>query len=48
VSEWLDLMLQEIARKQHEEREAQQEMQRRTMTDKDVEQKPAPEDAQSK
>jgi hypothetical protein len=48
VSEWLDLMLQEIARKQHEEHEAQQEMQRREMTDKNVEQKPAPRDAQSK
>lgn len=48
MSEWLDLMLQEIARKQREEREARQEIQRREMTDKDVEQKQAPPDVQSK
>ncbi len=29
MSEWLDLMLEEIARKRREEREAQQELERR-------------------
>lgn len=29
MSEWLDLMLEEIARKRREQREAQQELERR-------------------
>lgn len=38
MSEWLDLMLEEIARKQRESKEAQDELQRR----KDADQRPAP------
>lgn len=48
MSEWLDLMLQEIARKQREEHEARQEMQRRELKDKDAGKKQASTDAQSK
>ena len=48
MSEWLDLMQEEIARKQREDREARQEMQRRGTAGKDVEQKPTPRDVQSK
>lgn len=45
MSEWLDLMLDEIARKQREAKEAQDELQRR----KDANQGPAPaQPAQSK
>ena len=34
MSEWLDLMLEEIARKRREEREARQELERRASEDK--------------
>lgn len=42
MSEWLDLMLEEIARKQHEAEEARKELERRA-----EEESPA-QDAQSK
>ncbi|MBT8092888.1 MAG: hypothetical protein KJN77_07625 [Gammaproteobacteria bacterium] len=48
MSEWLDLMLEEIARKQREEREARQEMQRREIAGKDARQPQASPDDQSK
>jgi len=48
MSEWLDLMLEEIARKQREESEARQELQRRGTAGDDVERQPAPRDPQSK
>jgi len=35
VSEWLDLMLDEIARKQREAREAEEELRRRAEKDSD-------------
>ena len=43
MSEWLDLMLEEIVRKQREAREAQKELERR-----EQEEKSAQQDAQSK
>ncbi len=46
MSEWLDLMLEEIARKQRESREAQDELKRR---EQPTEEKPAaPASSQSK
>jgi len=43
VSEWLDLMLDEIARKKREAREAQEELERRTgQTDKPAATEPDP------
>jgi hypothetical protein len=45
VSGWLDLMMDEIARKRRELREAEEELQRRKDTKKNC---PAPEPAQSK
>ena len=47
MSEWLDLMLDEIRRKQREERDALQEAKRRAEQDKAVK-KPARKRAQSK
>jgi hypothetical protein len=46
VSEWLDLMLEEISRKQREYREAQEELERRESAAKKKSPTPAP--AQSK
>ena len=48
MSEWLDLMLQEIARKRREEREALQELQRRSDEGDSVERQRASRNAQSK
>lgn len=47
MSEWLDLMLEEIARKQREAREAEEELQRRH-DDKAKNEPRAPRSAQSK
>jgi len=46
VSEWLDLMLEEIARKQREAREAKEELERRKSAARDKPPSRAP--AQSK
>ncbi|MDH3615949.1 MAG: hypothetical protein OEQ90_05685 [Gammaproteobacteria bacterium] len=46
MSEWLDLMLEEIARKQRESREAQEELERRESATK--KKPPTPVPAQSK
>lgn len=46
MSEWLDLMLEEIARKRRESREAEDELKRRK--DAAQEESPAEESAQSK
>lgn len=46
MSEWLDLMLDEIARKRRESREAEDELKRRAGSEKEKQAKPAP--AQSK
>jgi len=46
VSEWLDLMLEEIARKKRENKEARDELKRRS--EKAVEAPTAPPPAQSK
>ena len=48
MSEWLDLMLDEISRKQREEREALQEAERRAELDKKASKSPARKSAQSK
>jgi hypothetical protein len=48
VSEWLDLMLDEIRRKQREEREALQEAERRAEIDKKASKPPARKRAQPK
>ena len=45
MSEWLDLMLDEIARKKREAREAEEELRRRSGNGND---KPAPPAGQSK
>lgn len=47
MSEWLDLMLAEIARKKREDLEAQEELQRRANGEQDVPHD-APRQAQSK
>lgn len=46
MSEWLDLMLEEIARKEREAREARKELERRS--DAPDEKAPASDSAQSK
>lgn len=46
MSEWLDLMLEEISRKRRELREAQDELERRN--DTPVKESPTPDTAQSK
>ncbi|MCP4299391.1 MAG: hypothetical protein GY783_02295 [Gammaproteobacteria bacterium] len=46
MSEWLDLMLEEISRKKRESREAEDELKRRT--DEAKKQARAPESTQSK
>lgn len=45
MSEWLDLMLDEIARKRRESKEAEEELRRRKEAD---EKPPVPDTAQSK
>ena len=40
MSEWLDLMLEEIARKRRESREAEQELERRKSAGQDKRSKP--------
>ncbi|MBT8087918.1 MAG: hypothetical protein KJO46_07765 [Gammaproteobacteria bacterium] len=48
MSEWLDIMLEEIARKQREEREARQEIERREIGGKNARPAQPSRDDQSK